>query len=505
MVSFQQIYEEYFKNLYKPVWKDIADKRFFQEDQTLANIGRFHSLTRERVRQLEFLIRHSLYNLLSVGTTRKSYTTYYKSPAPVSILFGSFMSTLQSRDYILFPQVVSVMEKFSKSPIDSYWLKGLMKICGYNFIPYNKLWLYPSLFNDQMPSVFYRGTQVPVLSLKIRKLKAFLLQEPIRYLTLEELGKKLQEKTENVECLLGLIPNIERNRIGYRLTTDQLFIPNAVYRILSETGRIMTKNELLKKLSSQYGKQTQYLAILSQDPRFVAVHSCRSWALAEWGLKTESVAELMVRAFQKMNKPLDAQEIHALVVKDRPVPISHIRSLLANLSYKDKFSCFLQGWGLKEWSSRYQCKPRINSDKVYQRQLDELLIRYLSNGQRKSTRELYDQITRHIKMKYNGFYNRIFYDSKILLSVKTGKERLYFLKPNYKIYLASETLKERTVKAMIQLLKKRGKILLRTAIKKLTANGFYYPTIYKHFSNAKLFCKEPLPGLKKGYVVGLRH
>jgi hypothetical protein len=502
---FQQTYINLLSAISKPLWGSIAHDRLFK-NQTLVHIGSSYNLTRERVRQIETYILQRLYLLLSTGVALKSHHAFFQVPSSAeSIIFNSFVSRIQARKYISYSEVVEIIKTFSYSPMDEGWVNCLMMVCGYNSTSFEKNHSYIDISNYIKSNlIFYKFDKKSLIS-KISALRTILFKEPLKYFIPQELGTQIQEIPEDVACLLGLLNDIDKNPAGYRVKKDKLCIPDLLYRILSETGRVMTRTELTQKLTDVRSTPS-IISIISQDPRFVAVHQHKAWALKEWGFNTESLREVMVRVLKEINRPISAEELHKEVIKYRSAPLQSIKSILHNRQYHKDFCLFIKGWGLTSWKPHYQRK--FHSKKVCIRQniFEEKLVECLKNNSPLSLQELYVKLNKKLPLKYGTFYNKIIIeDSKILLSIGKKNKRFYFLKPDYIKYLAASNKIEQTLHACIQLLQNRHSILLRTAIKELERKGFYYPTIYKVFSNKKLFVKKPVPGLHKRYVVSLRN
>lgn len=344
MTTLTTLIDEYFLHLNKPQWLVIFRKRFTLSQKTsLSAIGKELNLTRERTRQILFIIMFQIKKLIK----RKVLSTprlVFKGKNN----FAAFEKDISGLPAITLNKVNQILSKYSKIKCTDY-LDFLMAIYGYNHYTYKNKKFYYKIF-----------TAFTIVN-KITTLK-YLLSGQALFISKNDLQKKLKIHS-NLDFYLEFITDLQvkkyKNTLLYRLPMKCLrSIHCCVYRILHDIGSPIHMSEINIELV----KHGKYANIHSHDRHYsskiVPIGSSGKWGLREWNINCDSVPKLIEKFLLQINKPVTLTQIFNSLNKIRRIDNKLISSTIR--IYKQFVQYDDDSWGLKIWKLKKLTKIRNN-------------------------------------------------------------------------------------------------------------------------------------------------
>ena len=304
----KNIIKEYFQHL-----GDSKNRTIFKEflnGGTLAGIGEGQNLTKERVRQIVFVYTNQIRKLLLGEAIHKPRLIYTKG----AHIFKAFEADLVNNKAIIQHDAQSIFKKYTKHPS----LKNLslvMHFCGYD------------LKGQLGINFFHKDIAVFLLVKKITILRAFLKKQ-VFYTEFKDLCKKVKVDEKMLTFLFKFLPDLDLRKINgvdsCRLPIKHLSnIALCTQRILYDADRPMHFSEITKELSKQERdldlKFSHILSCRTEKYPIVAIGKSGEWALASWGLNTDSIPKLIEEGLTLKNQPMTLHEIYNYVNKKRPM------------------------------------------------------------------------------------------------------------------------------------------------------------------------------------------
>lgn len=306
--------------------REIVARRFglFDRKETLEQIGEYLGITRERVRQLE---KAAINRLISAGEQGE-----LKGLPELEKKLESVMAT--NGGVIRIADLTKQLSKTDDKQ-EQARLAFIIKLC-------------PGLVTVNEDDNFYQSAATS----KFTNEKALKSTVSGIVAAIKELGKpaviaeiaKLAKISDNAEATalattskqLACL-NDEWGLIKWPLVNPKN-IRDKIYVTLKQNGKHMHFSEIAEaiKQSDFKRKDVTVQAIhneLIKDKRFVLVGR-GIYALAEWGYKRGTVADIIADVLKKANEPLHRDEIVKRVLKNRYVKET---TILLNLQGKPQF------------------------------------------------------------------------------------------------------------------------------------------------------------------------
>lgn len=319
----------------KPRTKDIIVKRFgldSENKQTLEEIGRFHGITRERVRQIE-------------STTIKDL----KKSEKINLLIEC-EEILEEiiKDNGNMVEHVSLMEKFNDrvgvhqihENVVEFILNLSNKFECFDETEYTrKAW---GLKNAKL-EIPQKIVDALVERLTESK-KPLTEEEAIKSVLDHSVSREIGvEDQKAVKSYLNLSKRVLSNPYQeWGLSSWSEIIPKGVkdkaYLVLKKNGKPLHFTEITKKINEANFSAKRAISQtvhneLIKDKRFVLVGR-GMYALVEWGYNPGTVAQVIENVLNKADGPLSKEELIDIVLKQRIVKRNTVVLALQN---KDKF------------------------------------------------------------------------------------------------------------------------------------------------------------------------
>ncbi len=344
---------------------DIVKKRFGLENgitYCLEDIGAYHGIVRERVRQVEDRVISQLSGLMDGSKESKKFNIQ----KDLTQEYCQIKDSLLSLDYILAEEDVRIFFKdryeINEKNIPFSLLNFLMELMGYCSMPTKNngyRWSVKSAWclkeRYDMNDFKKAFSHINTLLDKSEKFTLFDIVVSLNKAKRHHLDKDL------IRMLLALCPEIDRlEEDTYQVKLE--FLPSAAekaYRILHLEGnplhfRGITKTLNHTELNLGKGKRIKIENLKNQlgaDDRFMPIGKSGYWALADWKVATETIIKIMEDSFHESGKPLSLQEVYQYVDGKRPG--ASLKSVTVYLNHQDIFSRVgrnqyeLAAWGAK--------------------------------------------------------------------------------------------------------------------------------------------------------------
>lgn len=356
---------------------DIIKKRFGLENGViycLEDIGAYHGIVRERVRQIEDRVTSQLSELMD-GTKESKKIKIQKDLIQE---YCQIKDSLLSLDYILAEEDVRIFFKdryeINEKNIPFSLLNFLMELMGYCSIPtknngyrwsVKSAWCLKERYNlNDFKKAF---SHINTLLDKSEKFTLFDIVVSLNKGKHHRLDKNL------IRMLLSLCPEIDRlEENAYQVKLE--FLPSAAekaYRILYLEGNPLHFKDITKTLNHTEfnlgkGKPIKTGNLTNQlgaDDRFIPIGKSGYWALADWKVATETIIKIMEDSFHESAEPLSLQEVYQYVNGKRP-GVS-LKSVTVYLNDKDVFSLVGNNqYELAAWGAKPKKIIRLKSDEI---------------------------------------------------------------------------------------------------------------------------------------------
>jgi len=322
-VNFPKLKEVIFSAFSNEKEKEVLIRRFSlngHKRETLENIGKRFSVTRERIRQIE----KTIFKKLSSDNNLKDYLNKVKSLISQEGGLVSFNNLVlktkasgQEEETLLFLILNSNpnLKEIENKDFKKFWhLKTL------NFSEINEVErkIRNFLANEKIPVVLDVIIQAFKNSdIENKKLIASIIS------TSNNIGKDIEGK-------FGLMT---WGVIRPKNTRDRAYV---IFKKIKKPLHYKKLTELITGQKSKNYKKISVEAVhneLIRDPRFVLVGR-GLYALKEWGYKPGTVADVMEEIFKEANRPMYKEEIIEKVLDKRFVKKN---TILLNLQEKPQF------------------------------------------------------------------------------------------------------------------------------------------------------------------------
>jgi hypothetical protein len=343
------IITEYFFYLKNIKWLFIFKMRFGlngNQPKLLSEMGREYNITRERIRQILFIMTSQIHKLLEGKELLNPRITCRKITA-----FTEFKNNLTSKIYTS-AQIKKILGNFSKVQFINQYINILMFLCGYETV------------NRGEKQIYYKDILSYSITKNINKFRVFLSKQ-VLYISQSKIKKDLKLTQPELEFYIELTPNVETmikgNEIFYRLPLKELHCASScVYRILYEAGHPMP----IAEIRSELKKNSRDLELISNNrcnglykKEIVPIGKTGVWSLREWVLNTDSIPALIEKCLKEEKHPLPIEQILVYINKYRPVYKHIIQSTLG--VYKNVFIQYNDDtYGLKDWHLKKPVKIR---------------------------------------------------------------------------------------------------------------------------------------------------
>jgi hypothetical protein len=329
----EAIIEEILSSL-KEREKQILMKRYglkANEIKTLASIGAEHSLTRERVRQIEKDI------IKAMRKTGRSHAT-------LNMVREMLLNTLNEHGKVMAEEtllkVMGVKSEGDRNAI-IFILHLMEEIDSYLHENYKKCWA-TVVFNKELLSGFTEEVH-KLLENEGKPIQEAALIESLKQTEFYKANE--QELTEKVLVnFLDLAEKVEKNVFGHwGLTSWKQIVPKDVgdkaYLVLKQHGKPEHYSVITDMINAaKFDGRTAYKETvhneLIKDNRFILIGR-GIYALNEWGYKAGVVSDVIKEILQEAGKPLSKEKIIEEVLKRRHVKKN---TILVGLSNKKLFT-----------------------------------------------------------------------------------------------------------------------------------------------------------------------
>lgn len=298
---------------------------------TLEELGKQFGLTRERVRQIEGKALQVVRRLMaqnSKQTPWRDLLSLAQQPFwPAADLWDNLHSAGLQRE--------------RDGPVVDLLL-GLVEM--YFFEP-------TSCMTD---GLYFRGVPVRELSAALSSLRNFFRDHCEEAHTAEQVAHASSLDPQLVAALLKVTDFVESvGEERYTTAFSALNRPEQAFRVLRDLGEPSHYETIARMMDEREGvvegvslrTVTNYMV---GDERFVCQGRSGFWGLAEWGIESRGVRELMAEALQLAGTPLSSNGIYKHVSAIRPVSPNSVTAYLSQDSDLF-FRCGLDEWGLKAW------------------------------------------------------------------------------------------------------------------------------------------------------------
>jgi DNA-directed RNA polymerase delta subunit len=319
----------------KPRTKDIIIKRFGLDGnnkQTLEEIGKFHGITRERVRQIESAAIKDLKNNDKIDLLEGSVNLLEK----ILMVYGNIS------------ECENLINKFNASIADNKTNGNIIEfilILSDQFEQFDetdnmrKAW---GLKNYKL-DVPQKAVKILMEVLEARK-KPLMEIDAIK--SVLNHSESLEAGIENQKAVLSYLKLSKKVLSNpyqeWGLSSWSEITPKGVkdkaYLVLKKNGRPLHFTDITKKINEANfnGKRAISQTVhneLIKDKRFVLVGR-GMYALVEWGYNPGTVAEVIESALINANVPLSKEELIDVVLKQRMVKRNTVVLALQN---RDRF------------------------------------------------------------------------------------------------------------------------------------------------------------------------
>ena len=364
MEVFRSVIDDYLSLLPRDLDKDVICKRYgIGEDRAylLEEIGLFHSLTRERIRQIVQRNMNEIRLLLSGSVVRR----IGRSCRPEVLLrFEEVIGQLKDRIVINGERE---LQDLDLGRDDYAYFRIFLESYDALYLRYENhdLFVFGMPINQKKLQTICQNIMM-VLKEAILPVSEFELIVSIR-----KSIRNISFDNQFIEALCLALPDIEivdiddEKKIQVRINR-LVSIKDQGYRILHENNNSMHFKDIHRELVHRLaingeGKDIPVetlRSMLGLSEKLVPIGKTGKWALKEWGENTSSIHDLIANVLKSRNSPMSFDDINVEVSKIRSgVSADSIRTLL---SMKEDLFCRIHDgqYILKTWEKNY-------SDELY--------------------------------------------------------------------------------------------------------------------------------------------
>lgn len=388
---------------------------------TLNDLGKNYNVSRERVRQVESRILEQLGDLFEGKVLAKESCQTDKRLVE---WIGRFQASLNTRPLwddddlqgLLRKNGINGDHKSGNAP----WANLILRVLGSK----------RRVFRDKIYWLVGKGMRGVVFEQVIDGILHILKSsgEAVpQFELMSAMGEKVpRADREMILLALSFLPSIIAEKRGGGLFYRFHALPaGAMARyaqlVLKEEKQAMEVDHLWKEIRTRFGiKGWESHTSLETLQAQLALNACFApvpgkgclWGLKDWGLKAESLAELVVGSLKKQNRPMSLRELTEAVAKSRPgIRLQTIRGVL-HRSRADVLSTHDGRFMLAEWQERYpgmvspnSFSPYVSAETLCQ-MLEEI---YGQSGKSSLTlRELMEGLReRQVDWTYNHSHRRL--------------------------------------------------------------------------------------------------
>jgi hypothetical protein len=320
-------------------WQIFKRRLLVPEDQqeTLDSIGSVYDLTRERIRQIESVCLNAIRKPL--------FDNDYRG---LAFRFRPTMSRIfrEAREHYELLGMPAWRESSWVNELATLWQvkaahvtrfdRLLAELLGYRWLRLEHPSLEPLIIADSTVTkdagriVSLVDAIYDALSKHSFGLDAFGMAK-----VLKSSGSGLRDLDE-IPALIALCSSAEI--VGadtYRLRFQALKgRPEQVVRVLSEHGKPLHHNDLIREINrrlpaaKRVGSKGTFVGHISRDPRLQPIGRTGRWALAEWGVETRSLVDVIEDVLTTAGEALHQDELITKVLHVRPGAEASIPMLL---------------------------------------------------------------------------------------------------------------------------------------------------------------------------------
>jgi len=383
---FQTIIEEQFDNAYWRVfqnyWLDPIEKK-----KTFEELGVDFGVSRARVQQMDF----STIEALRGALLEKNYSgLHFRIRPELTRFFRNARKYFDELGQTSWTKSAWLAEFARIHQIDVQEIRDtgdlMIRLLGFQTRSLNIPNLDNLVFDTSCPPAEIEKTLAAVAALHN------VLREEYLGLTAVDLAGKLSEKTnaciriDDLATYATLCPTVERiageiYRIKFPFLKNRM---DGTVRVLAEKGTPMSREDIFQEINLQADKPfTEMKNLVNQmvqDKRICAIGKSGMWALAEWGVETRPIFNLIEEILTENGSPMEIQVIAEKVQEIRPASILSV-GIYLNLR-RDRFFKVATGfYGLTSWGKdgtqiqerkSYQRKTPLQSDLVVERAIQLL-------------------------------------------------------------------------------------------------------------------------------------
>jgi len=442
----------------------------------LRQVGILHSVTRERVRQIQSI------HLYKIGLLLRGYVI---SGLKCDCVLMEDLYNLRDRFFSFKVLTDSIIEKILLEEKITLTEKRKHHISLF----FNALGI-ESLFFLGMTLYFTRKEKINLKKLRkaYKKMRSYLMENFSRPISLKTMEKDLKFPTEMLKIVASLNSSVEE--IGtdeYQIKDPDVPGFDVAYRVLLKKES-MNMTDLMNTVNGLRGKKIEKM-LLSMDKRFKCIGKTNRWTLAETDINSDCYYQLVEKTLNFYNRPCTFKEIftHIQKVLRSDIKFSHVSGAV-HVQYGKKFyvlndnRVILENWKLKY--KKELKKPRKKDEETF----TSALIRILS-GRAMYCSQLITEIQKYKNISRSTCIQSL-YASTILNKKKVGIKNIYSLKPDYKEIL--NVLKRSDPRKIVaefifDLFEREGKLKLnrRYIVEQVLLNlQVSKPFIYKYFRDS---------------------
>ncbi len=297
--------------------RDVIKRRFSlhgKPKETLNKIGESYSITRERVRQIEAVALKKL--------ARISMDPYMQKIHKLAFSILRDHGSVMSEDLLISEVLKSLNDT---KGIDANAMKLAMRTSN-QLVKQEKNQFYRS---------FWRTSETPLLTVKdcIRNVKK-VLRKNKDVMTVQQISKALAGafSPEMIQSVLHIDWEFKSTEYGWGLTTWRHINPRSIKDkimiIFKKIGKPLHFNEVINHVIKDFKakKMVTHQAVhneLIRHDEFVLVGR-GIYALAEWGLPSGTVCDLIQSVLTENGEPMKRQDIIKAVLKKRDIRLGTI-------------------------------------------------------------------------------------------------------------------------------------------------------------------------------------
>lgn len=410
----------------------IGFKRIF----TLEEIGRYLSISRERVRQRE----SRAIKVIIESLTEKATDLL----VPISVIeeFHRLKSDLPAMsEVIVEPEVINFFQVRYKQTLnkgESRIIHFLMELMEFHEFSENPVIRQKNIFFRSWATNDDFDTRTFVLAQKALY-EAFLSvaapQDMFDIMSSVNKGRKIKIPQKIVYLTISTYKELEAVDQKYQIRFENLrSLADKAYRILSEKGKPLSVQDVQLEINhrlaiSQFGRQVGARSIgqqLSTDKRFIPLGGGGLWALEEWEEWTSATIITLMKEFLNQNKSgASRDEIFEYVRRKRPDVLR--KTVSAYLGQRDKFTRISRNvYVPEEWKWEGVKTGAVNRRKKNSPLRDLVRSTVISILEKKPNKKmemkkLRDQVVKEIKCNRATFY-RYLGEMDNILKEKQGRD-----------------------------------------------------------------------------------